>query len=161
MVGGGISAFAVAFISMALMRVVGQPLMDQLPPAKWGADQLRDAGEWLVSAASVFWIAATATAFFVYWFARRASVTRGTTANVCLSLAAGILAGAIVSMTRATTLTSAWSDPALWLLAASYLMPVLVAILWWTVPILTARIRARIIKVRASAISARGVRETL
>lgn len=142
-VGGAIVTFAVALISTALMKLFGQPLIGQLPTGAWGMDRLREAGEWLVSPNSVFWLAAAGTAVFIYWFARRASVTCATTVNVCLWLAAGIIAGVIVTLSRQVPLESVWADAALWLLVVSYVMPVVAAVLWWTVPLLVERRRSR------------------
>jgi uncharacterized membrane protein len=142
-VGSAIVTFAVALISAALMKVFGQPLIDQLPTGAWGMDRLREACEWLVSPTSVFWLAAAGTAVFIYWFARRASVTRATTVNVCLWLAAGIIAGGIVTLRRQVPLESVWADAALWLLVVSYVMPIVAAALWWTVPLLIERLRFR------------------
>jgi hypothetical protein len=150
-VGGGITAFAVTFISVALMKVVGQPLIDQVPAADWGMDRLRDAGHWFLSPYSAFWLAAAATAVFALWFARRASVTRTTTWNVVLWLLGGLVIGVIVTLTRAAPLDSAWADAATWLLAASYVMPLLTALLWWTAPLAVEWVRSRLQARRAQA----------
>ncbi|PYD00909.1 hypothetical protein B4U78_009340 [Microbacterium esteraromaticum] len=150
-VGGGVTAFAVTFISVALMKMFGQPLIDQLPAGDWGMDRLRDAGHWLLSAYSAFWLAAAGTAAFALWFARRASVTRTTTWNVVLWLLGGLVVGVIVTLTRAVPLDSAWADSATWLLAASYVMPLLTAVLWWTAPLAVEGVRSRLQARRAQA----------
>lgn len=141
---GGCSTFVVTLISAALMKVFGQPLIDQLPAGDWGMDRLRDAGAWLVSPNSAFWFAAAATVLLIVWFVRRASVTWATTWNICLWLAAGILAGVVVTFTRLHAPANVWTDPAIWFLAAAYLMPLVTAVLWWTVPVVIDRLLARL-----------------
>ncbi|NYF16561.1 hypothetical protein HDC37_001386 [Microbacterium sp. AK009] len=143
-VAGGVTTFAVTFISAALMTTFGQPLIDQLPSGAWGMDRMQEVVAWLVGPYSAFWLAAGATASFVLWFARRASVTRTTAWNVCLWLTAGVLAGALVSIERQAPLSSPWTDSATWLLAAAYVMPVVTAVIWWTVPAAIDRLAARI-----------------
>ncbi|WP_344739140.1 hypothetical protein [Microbacterium awajiense] len=129
------AAFVIAWISTALMRLFGQPLIDRLPGGDWGTDRLREAGAWAVSPASMFWFAAAATLIVVYWVGRRAAVTRATAINLMGWLLAGVAGGAMLSLFRAgISLPHVWADPALWLLGAAYVMPVLTAVVWWTVP---------------------------
>lgn len=143
-IGGGVAAFVVAWISTALMRVFGQPLLDRLPDGDWGSDRLREAGAWMVSPAAMFWFVAAATLIFTYWFGRHASVTRTTAINVIGWLVAGVVAGALLSLNRSgLPLPDVWHDPALWLLIAAYIMPIVTAVLWWTVPDVVENVRSR------------------
>ncbi|GEM_PF-5621039 len=139
----GFAAFAVTLISAALMKIFGQPLIDQLPSGDWGMDRIGEALAWLVGPYSAFWLAAGATASFALWFARRASVTRATAWNVCLWLTAGILTGVLMTVTRSAPLSSAWTDSAIWFLAAAYLMPLVTAVVWWTAPAAIDRLSKR------------------
>lgn len=140
---GGVTAFAITLISAALMKTFGQPLIDQVPSGDWGMDRIREAAAWLVGPYSAFWLAAGATASFVLWFARRASVTRATAWNVCLWLTAGVVTGVLMTVIRPAPLSSAWTDLAIWLLAAAYLMPLVTAMVWWTAPAAIDRLSER------------------
>jgi hypothetical protein len=130
-IGRGIATFAVLFISTALMAVFGQPLIDQLPDGAWGLDRLRDFGSWVTSPSAVFWIAAGLSAVAVYYFARRAPVTRTTTWNVSVCLGVGIVVGAAVRLTRTDLVTEWTRDPSIWILAGGYVAPLVVAAVWW------------------------------
>lgn len=140
---GGLTTFTVTLISAALMKIFGQPLIDQLPSGDWGMDRVQEAVAWLVGPYSAFWLAAGATALLVLWIARRASVTRTTAWNVCLWLTAGVLTGVLMTLTRSAPLSSAWTDSAVWLLAAAYLMPLVTAVVWWTAPAAIDRLSKR------------------
>jgi len=124
----GIAIFVALLIGNALMKILGEPLIDLIPPGAWALTLLQSAVHWAGTVDAVFWFLALGAVLLAVSVYRSRFLSLLSTAVVIAALALGVILGAwyrLAHLDRAVENVAA--DPAFWLVVAGVVSPV---ILW-------------------------------
>src|SRR5690554_4722874 len=113
----GFSVFAVLLISSALMKLLGEPLIELIPSGTWGLEWLASAVLWLITIDALFWIIAAGVAFLAFVLLRSRLLELLSSVVVGVSVAGGVIGGAAYRLNNlASPVANAATDPALLIL---------------------------------------------